>query len=127
MAFTRNGSTREDYGVEQCSYLKRYNYTVADLGFVVNDRETVLLPGFGVYSMTNVPKNYMAKNAVDIESVLRGIRANDFVRGDSFKADPEVRGLGEVEFFKRPDIYSRVESIPCVNPYYQERERPDYY
>ena len=129
MAFTRNSSTREDYAVEQCAYLKRYNYHVADLGFVVDDRTPgVVGAGFGVHSTTNMPRNYMARNAVDVESVLRGIRANDFVRGKPFAAEPDNRDTSRVvEFFERPSAFTSIAPIPCVNPRYQERERPDYH
>tara|TARA_B100000683_G_scaffold150441_1_gene145705 strand:- start:926 stop:1321 length:396 start_codon:yes stop_codon:yes gene_type:complete len=131
MAFTRNKFTREDYQVEQCEYRKRYEYNTDKLGFVLNDSSPSLNPGFGVYAMTNVPKDFMARNAVDVESDLRGIRANDFVRGEKSPTVPDYRsGHGTekiVQFFQRPNAFSTISPIPCVNPKYQEKERPVFY
>ena len=130
MSFTRNSFTKEDYEAEQCMYRKKYEYNVAELGFVyAPDTEHALVPGFGVYNVTNVPKDYMTRNAVDVESHLRGIRANDFIRGASA---PDVvadnRSVAKpVQFFQRPHAFAERSPIPCVDPTYQERERPPFY
>ena len=129
MAFTRNSSTKEDYELEQCYNRKKYNYNVEKLGFVMDkDVPDALVPGFGVLPATNVPREFMARNAVDIESELRGIRANDFVRGKPFTVTPDNRQVERVvEFFDRPHMFSKIAPIPCVDPYYQEKERPPYH
>lgn len=137
MSFTRNSFTKEDYAAEQCMYRKKYEYNVAELGFVYSpETEHALVPGFGVYNVTNVPKDYMSRNAVDIESRLRGIRANDFIRGSS-EASSSPEALAEmadnrsvsrpVQFFERPHGFANVSPIPCVDPTYQERERPPFH
>lgn len=132
MSFTRNSFTREDYEAEQCLYRKKYEYNVAELGFVYTpDTQHALVPGFGVYNVTNVPKDYMARNAVDVESHLRGIRANDFVRGPDASVEADNRSVSRpVQFFERPTPFSGMSSshsVPCVDPKYQEKERPPFY
>lgn len=125
MAFTRNRSTKEDYNMEQCMNRRRYNYNVEH--FMMNNTDA-LVPGFGVLPATNVPRDFMARNAVDVESALRGIRANDFVRGVPFTATPNNREVDKVvEFFERPHVFSNISPIPYVNPYYQDKERPSYH
>ena len=131
MSFTRNSFTREDYAAEQCMYRKKYEYNVAELGFVYTpETEHALVPGFGVYNVTNVPKDYMARNAVDVESHLRGIRANDFIRGpsDTREVVADNRGVSRpVQFFDRPHAFAETSPVPCVDPTFQERERPSFH
>lgn len=129
MAFTRNSSTDVEYAMEQDAYRRNYQYNTEKLGFVMNkDVPDALVPGFGVLPATKVPRDFMARNAVDVESALRGIRANDYVRGKPFSVQPDNRETDKVvELFDRPHMFANIAPIPCVDPYYQDKERPPYY
>lgn len=142
MAFTRNGSTREDYYVSQCIQRKLQERYMDAAPHMPDEKESggLVVPRFGVYSVANVPRDYMARNAVDVESHLRGIRANDFVRADggsSSAVTPNTRsGVRGAEFFERPAPFVElggatdrfaVSAVPCVDPRYQEAERPPFY
>ncbi|NDC90028.1 MAG: hypothetical protein EB075_14735, partial [Bacteroidetes bacterium] len=57
---------------------------------------------------------------------LRQVR--DSLRRPDNRTPGNLHGLGEtVQFFQRLNSFSTIAPIPCVNPRYQERERPTFY
>tara|TARA_Y100001958_G_C21152623_1_gene488402 strand:- start:164 stop:556 length:393 start_codon:yes stop_codon:yes gene_type:complete len=129
MAFTRSRNNREEYELEQYRQKKRYEYSVADLGYVMTaETPNALQCGFGVYATRNMPQDFMTRNAIDVENDLRGIGSSDMVHGSRSHVKPDNRETTKcVEFFKRPAPYVEISPVPCVNPDYQKSERPSYY
>jgi hypothetical protein len=115
MASTRNLNTKEDYLLE-----KRMNEGIIQQrlydGFGVNSQPGLFRDGSNPSKMDS---SHFSSNSTDIESMLRGIRAND-MEGPSFKVDPQFKPIGEVSYFDK---------IPMMMPktyYHSTVERPNY-
>ena len=77
MASTRNKNTKEDYKLEKLENNKFMDYKSYELSA---HAEKTYIPGNGLLQ-GRVGLGEISKNGVDIESNLRGIRANDLENG----------------------------------------------
>jgi len=68
-------------------------------------------------NVQRMPANRLSTNAVDIESSLYGIGANNYVYPVA-QANPELTTLPTKQFYKTPDLY-----IPIL-PNYLQAQRP---
>ncbi len=115
MASTRNLNTPGDYILE-----KKLNNDVIQQrlydGFGINSQ-----PGFftdGV-NPSKMHSSHLSSNPTDIESMLRGIRANN-MEGPSFSVTPLFKPMGEISYFDK---------LAMVMPktyYHSTEERPNY-
>lgn len=116
MASTRNRNTASDYNNEQSlNHMNcRYNmYT----GFGQHVQPALFRNGANPSRMyaTN-----MVSNAVDVESMLRGIRASDLENG-AFKVEPNFKELKEISYYDN--------KVPMVVPpsfFHIPFERPNF-
>ena len=114
MASTRNLNTPQDYKLE-----KKMNHQLLDYSLYTGakvNQSTALFrdgPNPGLYG------GQLAKNAVDVESMLRGIQSVN-LEGPSFSATPEKVPLSEVYYFTKTPI--------IIPPSFQHstQERPNY-
>lgn len=114
MTSTRNLNTPQDYKLEKKMNQQFLDYNLYT-GAKVN-KNTALFqdgPNPGLYG------GQLSKNAVDVESMLRGIQSAN-LEGESFKATPETVRLPEVNYFTRTPI--------IIPPSFQHntKERPNY-
>jgi len=114
MASTRNLNTPQDYKLEKKMNQHFLDYNLYT-GAKVNQSTALFRdgPNPGLYG------GQLSTNAVDVESMLRGIRSVN-LEGDSFKAKPETVPLPEVSYFTRTPII-----IPPSFQHYT-KERPNY-
>jgi hypothetical protein len=99
MSSTRNLNTIDDYRVKKQESIKSNNYMLYD-GFARNDNAALFVRG----ANPTMYGGQLSHNAIDIESTLRGIRSTN-LEGPSFKAEPELKKLPEVEYFKVEPTY----------------------
>ena len=113
MASTRNLNTKGDYAVKKKESSAIHNYMTYS-GFSTNDPSY-----FTRGANPSIYAGQLCKNAIDVESTLRGIRSTN-LEGPSFSATPEVTPIGEKQYFTVNPTY-----IP--QPYYHSTvERPLY-
>ena len=67
------------------------------------DPTQILHPGDGLLPSA-IHSQMLAKNAVDIESTLRGIRANDLVNGP-FKAEPQLETIPSLNIIQKREPF----------------------
>jgi len=114
MASTRNLNTPHDYKLEKKMNHQAMNYALYT-GSKVNHSTCLFRdgPNPGLYG------GQLSKNAVDVESMLRGIRSVN-LEGPSFQVLPEKVVLPEVFYFTKTPI--------IIPPSFQHstKERPNY-
>jgi hypothetical protein len=114
MASTRNLNMHNDYQLEKKMNLQTLDYSLYT-GAKVNQNTALFKdgPNPGLYS------GQLSRNAVDVESMLRGINSTN-LEGDSFHATPEKVSLPEIFYFKKLPI--------IIPPSFQHstKERPNY-
>jgi hypothetical protein len=114
MASTRNLNTHNDYRLEKKMNQQTLDYSLY-MGAKVNMVPALFRDGPN-------PKLYggdLAKNSVDVESMLRGIRSVN-LEGESFHVNPEKVHLPEIQYFQK---------IPIILPpsfKHSTKERPNY-
>ena len=99
MSSTRNLNTIDDYRVKKQESIKSNNYMLYD-GFARNDNAALLVRG----ANPSMYGGQLSHNVIDVESTLRGIRSTN-LEGPSFKAEPQLKHLPEVEYFKVDPTY----------------------
>jgi hypothetical protein len=99
MSSTRNLNTIDDYRVKKQESIKSNSYMLYD-GFARNDNAALFVRG----ANPSMYGGQLSHNAIDIESTLRGIRSTN-LEGPSFKAEPQLKPLPEVEYFKVEPTY----------------------
>ena len=114
MTSTRNLNTRQDYKLEKKMNQQTLDYHLYT-GSKVNEYTALFQdgPNPSIYS------GQLDKNAIDVESMLRGIHSVN-LEGDSFKATPKRVTLPEVYYFTKTPI--------IIPPSFQHstQERPRY-
>jgi len=114
MASTRNLNTALDYQSEKQKDQRHFAYNTYQ-GFGVNHEPTLFTNG----PNPSIYAGQMDRHAIDVESMLRGIRSTN-LEGASFKASPSPVTLQETSYFKK---------VPLMmpDPYISlNRERPNY-
>jgi len=113
MASTRNINTIGDYQVKKAESTNINNYMMYG-GFSTNN------PSYFVRGANpSIYSGQLDKNAIDVESTLRGIRSTN-LEGPSFKATPAPKQIKSISYFDVNPVY-----IP--RPYYHSTiERPLY-
>jgi len=114
MTSTRNLNTPQDYKLEKRINTQSLDYFLYT-GAKVNQHTAFFRDGVnpGLYG------GQLSHNAVDVESMLRGIRSVN-LEGSSFSAAPEKIVLPEVFYFKK---------LPIIIPpsfKHSTKERPNY-
>ena len=114
MASTRNLNTPQDYKLEKRMNTQTLDYSLYT-GAKVNENTALFRdgPNPGLYG------GQLSVNAVDVESMLRGIQSVN-LEGPSFTASPEKIELPEVHYFTK---------IPIIIPpsfKHSKTERPNY-
>jgi hypothetical protein len=99
MSSTRNLNTIHDYKVKKQESVKINDYMLYR-GFSRNDNPALCVLGFN----GNMYAGHLSHNPIDIESTLRGIRSTN-LEGPSFKAEPQLKNLPDVEYFNRTPTY----------------------
>jgi hypothetical protein len=99
MSSTRNLNTINDYKVKKQESVKLNDYMLYR-GFSKNDNPSLCVLG----SNSTMYAGQLSHNAIDIESTLRGIRSTN-LEGPSFKAEPQLKNLPDVEYFTRTPTY----------------------
>ncbi len=114
MTSTRNLNTPQDYRLEKKMNQQCMEYNLYT-GATVNQHTAVFRdgPNAGLYA------GQLDRNAIDVESMLRGIRSVN-LEGESFQASPQPIHLPEVFYFKKNPII-----IP-PSFQYSTKERPHY-
>jgi len=113
MASTRNINTKGDYQVKKAESSNINNYMLYG-GFSTNN------PSYFVRGANpSIYSGQLDKNAIDVESTLRGIRSTN-LEGPSFKATPAPKQIKSINYFDVNPVY-----IP--RPYeHSTLERPLY-
>ena len=116
MASTRNLNTKGDYDVKKMESSNINNYMMYS-GFSTNKEAAYFVRG----ANPSMYAGQLCKNAIDVESTLRGIRSTN-LEGPSFSAKPENITIGERQYFKvnptyvpQPYIHSTVERPLYLN------------
>ena len=113
MASTRNLNTPSDYKLKKIKD-KEVNDYLHYQGSRVNDSPALFKNG----PNPNMYCGELSKNMVDVESMLRGIRATD-LESTSFSTTPILKQLNEVSYFDKIAL--------IIPPSYQTTmERPNY-
>ena len=115
MAATRNKFMYSECCVEQYQ-VNRQKEWLMNTAPVVNDRPAMPLG----YNVPRMPASVFANNAVDIESTLYGIGANNYIFPKK-NVRPQLVHLPVVSFYEMPSLY--VPLLPTV----QENQRPTNY
>jgi len=98
MASTRNINTKGDYSLEQNYYgLGRFynNYMHSAQGCAFNPT----IPAIGI-TPNHMPRDTLSRNAVDIESMLRGIGSTNLVVPQK-AIKPDLKQIPTSKFFDR--------------------------
>ena len=110
MASTRNLNMKDDYQVKKMESVNFKNYMLYD-GYSTNNSTAYFTRG----SNPSLYAGQLSHNAIDIESVLRGINSTN-LEGPSFKASPQFKTIKETSYFKvdptyipRPYLHSTIE------------------
>jgi hypothetical protein len=113
MASTRNLNTPSDYKLKKIKDKEMDDYLHYQ-GSRVNQSPALFKNG----PNPNMYGGELSKNMVDVESMLRGIRATD-LEGESFSVNPSLKQLNEISYFDK---------IPLIIPpsYQTTMERPNY-
>ena len=114
MASTRNRNTHNDYKLETRLNESFHDYRVYS-GYGVNKQPAYFIDGI----IGNMHSSNFTSNSVDVESMLRGIRATD-LEGESFKVNPEYKKIKELSYFERVPLYLPEPFIHSTT------ERPNY-
>jgi hypothetical protein len=114
MSSTRNRNTPNDYKLETNKNESRCNYNIYK-GYGVNKQPAYYVDGI----IGNMHSSHFTHNAVDVESMLRGIRSTD-LEGDSFKVNPEYKSIKELSYFERVPLFMPEPFIHSTT------ERPNY-
>jgi len=116
MASTRNLNTKGDYEVKKMESMNLNKYMLYS-GFSTNTDPSYFVRG----ANPSIYSGQLCKNAIDVESTLRGIRSTN-LEGPSFKATPEIVNIGEREYFSvnptyipRPYVHSTVDRPLYLN------------
>lgn len=115
MASTRNLNTASDYILEKKMNQDIIQQRLYD-GFGVNSQPGFFRDGANPSKMDS---SHLSSNSIDIESMLRGIRATN-MEGPSFSVTPLFKPMGEISYFDK---------MPMVMPrtyYHSTEERPNY-
>ena len=114
MASTRNINTKGDYSVKKMESSNINNYLLYS-GFSTNQAPSYFVRG----ANPSIYAGQLCKNAIDVESTLRGIRSTD-LEGPSFHATPQNITIGERQYYNVNPTY-----IP--RPYlHSTADRPMY-
>jgi hypothetical protein len=113
MASTRNLNTKSDYKLEK-NKDRGINDYLHYQGARVNESPALFKNG----PNPSMYGGHLSTNMVDVESMLRGIRATD-LEGDSFSVVPRFKSMPEISYF---------EKLPLIIPpsYQTTMERPNY-
>tara|TARA_B100001559_G_scaffold262877_1_gene228216 strand:+ start:563 stop:925 length:363 start_codon:yes stop_codon:yes gene_type:complete len=99
MASTRNRNTKSNYCIEQKSYRLGNQYLLnTDKRFSKSNA----MPDFGVF-VSHMPNTIMSRNAVDIESSLRGIGSTNLVDPKP-PTQAQLTKLPEVKYYDKIPI-----------------------
>jgi hypothetical protein len=112
MAGTRTKQTKGDFFAD-ANQMARQSEWLMNTAPCVNDK-----PSYpSDYAVPRMPASLLSRNAIDIETMLRGIGANNYVYERPAVA-PQLHQLPSVCFYNRPDIF-----VPKLPPYLQ-KQRP---
>jgi hypothetical protein len=114
MASTRNLNTAQDYKLEKRMNMQTLDYSLYT-GAKVNTNTALFRDG----PNPSLYGGQLSNNAVDVESMLRGINSVN-LEGPSFRAAPHKIALPEVFYFTKTPI--------IIPPSFQHstKERPNY-
>jgi hypothetical protein len=98
MTSTRNLNTPQDYKLE-----KKMNQQTLDYHLYTGSKVNQYTALFQDGPNPNVYAGLLDRNAIDVESTLRGIRSVD-LEGESFRATPQPVTLPEVFYFTKTPI-----------------------
>jgi hypothetical protein len=122
MASTRNRNTTGNYALEQ-SQLNRIfeSHTYLHGSSGCQDLSRTFLPGDGLIGgSVALPREYLASNAVDVESYLHGTGATDLTNPAK---DPTV--VPDSSYFAAAHIYKRDYTVQMPRPLHPEpAQRP---
>jgi len=96
MASTRNKNTKSDYCLEQKQNRVANEYTMNSMKRFSNNNS---MPEFGIF-VSHMPNTVMSRNAVDIESSLRGIGSTNLVNPKP-ATKAQLKKLPELSFYEK--------------------------
>jgi len=99
MSSTRNKNSQGDYNLEKKHNATFFKY-FQEKDFAVHKNTSFMTLG----SNPSFKRDQMSSNAVDVESMLRGIRSTN-LEGNSFSVVPEAKTVGHYELFERQKVY----------------------
>jgi hypothetical protein len=114
MASTRNRNQRADYNLNKRQSVQHHDHML-DTTYALNRSSVFMELG----SNPKFSGEVLAKNSVDVESMLRGIRSTN-LEGPSFYAKPKTNSLPHTAWFERGPV---VMPEPFFHSYTQ---RPNY-
>ena len=98
MSSTRNNNTPENYRLQQRSYNLGYDYTdYAHSSY--GTPYSVAIPCLGIMP-SHMSRDTLSRNAVDIESFLRGTGSTNLVN-PMVPVEPDLKTVDEISFFER--------------------------
>lgn len=112
MAATRNKFMQSEFCVDRYQVVRQKDWLMNTVS-VVNDRPAMPIGA----NVPRMPASVFANNAVDIESSLYGIGANNFIYPKK-KVMPQLVHLPDVSFYTAPALY-----LPIL-PEVRGNERP---
>ena len=103
MASTRNKNTPGNYYLDQKQYAESREYTTYKHS-AYGEAISTNLPGNGLLP-AQLPVTTMSNNAVDTESFLFGINANNLTETTNKVFTPEIKQLCPVNLFEKGPIF----------------------
>lgn len=98
MSSTRNKNTQGDYNLE-----KKHNHSFSNYfqekHFATHKHTSFMNLG----ANPSFKRDQMSSNAVDVESMLRGIRSTN-LEGTSFSAVPQTKTIGHFNLFEKQKV-----------------------
>ena len=99
MSSTRNKNSQGDYNLEK-KHNSSFSRYFQEKNFSVNKHTSFMSLG----SNPSFKRDQMSSNAVDVESMLRGIRSTN-LEGNSFSVIPDTKTIGHYDLFERNKVY----------------------
>tara|TARA_B110000261_G_scaffold126580_1_gene141395 strand:+ start:183 stop:527 length:345 start_codon:yes stop_codon:yes gene_type:complete len=97
MASTRNINNQTEYNLKKKQNSRIFNHDTTNK--IINKASL-----FDLGSNPNLTMKEQGSNAIDVESMLRGIKSSN-LEGDSFKATPNKKPIKSVSLFKKPNVF----------------------
>jgi hypothetical protein len=97
MASTRNINQQTEYNLKKTQNSRIFNHETTNK--VINKASL-----FELGANPNLTMKEQGSNAVDVESMLRGIRSSN-LEGASFSATPNKKEIKSVPLFDRPNVF----------------------